>query len=167
MKQSHYVRLSSVALAVILSGLSAGFFATYQFSVIRGLAQVGDTTYVIIFKAINDTIRNPAFGIVFFGTAPAIAMMLWTHRHRSSRTLIWLTVALLLAIATLLITYLGNIPLNNALAEIVPLTPDIASAARTEFEAPWNTLNLFRTLTSLGALCCVVMAISPRRQRRY
>ena len=167
MKQSHYVRLSSVALALILSGLSAGFFATYQFSVVRGLAQVGDTTYVIIFQAINNTIRDLEFGIVFFGTAPAIAMALWTHRHRSSKTLLWLTMALLLAIATLLITFLGNIPLNNALAEIVPLTTDIASAARTEFEAPWNRLNLFRTLTSLGALSCVVVATLPRRLRRY
>ena len=71
----------TLLLATILVGLSAGFFFTYEASVTLGLAEVSDVAYVETFQAINETVRNPAFGIVFFGSIPAMALaiaMSWT-----------------------------------------------------------------------------------------
>ena len=65
---------SALLGATVLAGLSAGFFYTYEASVTLGLAEVGDLTYVETFRAINDTIKNPVFRVVFFGSMPALAL---------------------------------------------------------------------------------------------
>ena len=74
----------SLLVAVILCGLSAGSFYTYEASVTLGLADVDDSTYVTAFQALNDNVRNPAFGIMFFGSLPAIGAALafnWNDAH--------------------------------------------------------------------------------------
>jgi uncharacterized membrane protein len=67
-------RRLTLLVATVPAGMTAGCFFAYEVSVTRALADVDDTIYVATFQAINDTIRNAAFGIVFFGTVPAIAL---------------------------------------------------------------------------------------------
>ena len=138
---------SILMVATVLVGLSAGFFFAYEASVTVGLAQVDDATYVETFQAINATIRNPAFGLVFFGSVPAIAAAAaanWSTAPTLARLL--LAAALPLYLAGLVITVTGNVPLNNDLAEVLVTTPGAASAARSVFEADWNQLNLIRSI---------------------
>lgn len=152
-------RRAALTTATTLAGLSAGFFFTYQFSVIRGLAIVDDATYVQTFQAINDTVRNAPFGIVFFGTVPALAVALAVSRRAGRSTRALMTGALLLAIATVVITFAGNVPLNEQLGEVTGLTGAAATEARSSFESDWNRLNLARTLTSIGAAVLAAAAI--------
>ena len=120
-----------------------------------------DTAYVETFQAINDTIRNGWFGIVF-GSIPLLCATLALHwrNDRSSRALI--AAASVLYMATFAITAAGSVPLNNELGSVTGRTPQVLAAARADFEDSWNTLNLVRTLTCLGAL--VVMAVVGRRR---
>ncbi len=137
--------------ATTLVGLSAGFFFTYEASVTLGLADVSDVTYVETFRAINDTIKNPAFGTVFFGAVPALVVAIkanWGRLAPLPRLLV--TAALPLYLIGLVVTGTGNVPLNDELASYDEITPSIASQARADFEDDWNSLNLIRAL-AIGA----------------
>lgn len=137
--------------ARILSGLFAGFFLTYAMSVVVGLARVDDITYVSTFQAINATIRNPTFAIVFFGAVPVclLAAALTTGRQR-----VMLGAGTALLFATMAITFAFNVPLNDQLATYVDIDAASAAVARAEFEDTWNRWNLLRTCTAvLGAVC--------------
>lgn len=150
-QRSAAFRRPALATAVVLVGLSAGFFFAYQASVTLGLAQVTDVTYVQSFQAINATVRNPAFAIVFFGSFIAIAVaMLLTWTTASSLSKLLMGAALVFYVAGLAITFAGHVPMNNALAQHIDVTPSVAAAARAEFEQTWNSLNLLRTLV-IGA----------------
>lgn len=149
----------ALAAATILTGLSAGFFYTFEASITRGLAEVDAPTYVETFRAVNDTIQNGLFGIVFFGSIPAIiiaAVANWRSADRLRRAL--LAAALPLYLACLLVTGTGNVPLNDELAEAAIETPADATRARAEFEDEWNDLNLVRSLAVVGSFIALVGA---------
>ena len=155
----------TVLVATVLAGLAAGFFFTYEASVTLGLDQVGDVAYVETFQAINETVQNPAFGIVFFGSIPAIALAVaanWKTAPPDARIL--LAIALPLYLAGLIITGTGNVPLNDDLAAVAIITPESAAAARAAFEDDWNQLNLLRGLAvgasfvSLAIACILLPA---------
>ena len=158
----------ALLLATVLAGLSAGFFFTYEASITLGLADVGDVAYVETFQAINDTIRNPAFGIVFFGSVPAIVLALianWRTGRPMVRAL--LIAALCCYLTGLMITGAGNVPLNNDLAAVATLTSENAAAARAAFEDDWNRFNLVRSIavaTSFLSLAAASTLVASRHQ---
>lgn len=150
-------RRLALMTSLVLAGLSAGFFFAFEASVTRALAEVDDTTYIVTFQAINDTIRNAAFGIVFFGTIPAIAVALALHRHSPSSVRWLIGGALGLFIVVIGITAAGNVPLNDALADVTDPTGPTAGSARADFETDWNRLNLIRTLTAAAGFGVLVI----------
>ncbi len=150
-----HLHIPAFAAAQLLSGLFAGFFVTHQISIIRAFARVDDPTYVLAFQSINNTIRSAEFGVIFFGTATMILVALLTVGRRSPSIRKWLAAALVLAVATVAITFIGNIPLNDTLGAVDASEPELATQGRLAFEAPWNSLNLIRTLTALAAAFCV------------
>lgn len=148
----------SHAVALMLTGLFAGFFGTYSFSVVRGFAQLDDITYVESFQAINATIRNLEFAVVFFGALPAIVLALIANRSGARSKQLFRGAALVFVVATVVITFVGNVPLNRDLAEVTSVTPTSAASAREAFESTWNQLNLARTATSALAFAALVTA---------
>jgi len=149
-------RQLTLVLSTVLTGLAAGFFATYQYSVTRALTGVDDVVYVKAFQAINATIRSAEFGIIFFGSL--VALVTATALSRNSRVvLMLLTAALVTYIATLMITFSIHIPLNEALALADANTQ--SAIARSEFEDRWNDMHLIRTLTVLAAFIFTTLAL--------
>ena len=145
--------------AITLVGLSAGFFVAYISSVTRGLGNVGDVAYVETFQAINESVRNPLFGIVFFGSVPALALAIaanWSTASTPRRTL--MALALPLYLAVIVITGTGNVPLNNDLADVVVTNPEVATQARAAFEADWNRYNLARTIAVVASFIAITAA---------
>lgn len=150
----------ALLVATVLVGLSAGFFFTYEASITLGLAEVSDVAYVQTFQSINETVRNPAFGIVFFGSIPAIALAIAMNWRRSPLfARILLCAAAPLYLLGLMITGTGNVPLNNDLADVVNTTPEAAALARAAFEDDWNRLNLLRAI-AVGASFAALAAAS-------
>lgn len=151
---------ASHVFAIVLAGLSAGFFYGYESSVTLGLAEVDDLTYLRTFQAINATIKNPLFGTVFFGSLPALLLANGYYRKRA-----WTPQRLLLALAPVLyvigmaITLSGNVALNNELAGVEPTTSAIAADARDVFEDDWNRLNRYRTIAFIGAFAAAASAL--------
>lgn len=155
-------RSATMMIAVVLSGLFAGFFLTYCASVQLGLARVDDMTYVRTFQAINETIRNPAFAVFFFGCVPAIVLALFAHRHEERRTVVALAIGCVMCATVVAITFAGSVPLNDELATYVDPTLADAHIARAEFETTWNRLNLVRTVCSIAGATAVAWAATRR-----
>ncbi len=146
-------------IALLLTGLSAGFFFTYEASVTRGLAIVDDVSYVQTFQAINATIRNPAFAVVFFGPIVMIAAAITANWKTSSQAARFLLVSGFgLYLTCVLITFSGNVPLNNELAELTVVTPESAREARLVFEQQWNRLDLWRSLAAGASFVALAVA---------
>jgi len=146
-----------LCVCTLLTGLCAGFFATYQYSVIRALKLVDDTTYVTIFQAINASVRSAESGVLFFGSIPALLLAIVLHR--SERSILLLLMGALISYAsTFAITFTVHIPLNEALALVDAVNADAVSSARNAFEIRWNELHLVRTVFATIAFALVVLA---------
>ncbi len=150
----------SVIAARVLSGLFAGFFLTYAMSVIAGLRRVDDVTYVATFQAINETVRSPAFAVVFFGALPVTIGAAFLHRGVDRRML---GAGAAFLFATMAITFVFNVPLNNELATYVDVDAASAATARADFEDSWNRWNLARTCTALIGALLVATAVRSVR----
>src|SRR5689334_21664476 len=147
--------------AAVVAGLQAGTYFTWPTGVMPGLARVDDRTFVSAVQQMNVAIVNPVFIATFLG-APALAATAAVVAAPQARP--WAIAATVLAVGTLVISFAGNIPLNDALAAAGPVDKirDLA-AVRGDFESLWVKLNIGRCLTSAGALGCLAMAALKAR----
>lgn len=150
-----------LALAVIVTALSAGLFYAYSCSVNPGLGRLPDEQYLAAMQSINRAILNPVFFLSFMGTLILLPLAAWLNYQGSSQRFILLVAAAVLyTVGTFCVTIFGNVPLNNVLDSL-----DLSSASaekmkevRLAFEIPWNRLHQVRTLANIGALILGVVA---------
>lgn len=166
MTASPFTQQVAHLLATLLVGLSAGFFYSYEASVTRGLTEVDDLTYVRTFQSLNETVRNPLFGVVFFGSVPLLLLANVLHRSAPWTTQRWLlAVAPVLYVLGMAITVTGNVQLNEELAEVDVVSAEadvatIATQARAGFEDEWNRWNGWRTIAFVGSFSAVAAALA-------
>lgn len=143
----------TLALAVtLLAGLSAGFFVTWEISVVRGLARLDDPGYVSAMNAFNDTVRTPWFATVYFGTAVLAVLALAVRIRRVDRSTALLAVGALIYVGGVIaLTAMVNLPLNAELGRTRSADPALAAAARAAYEGPWRNANLVRVMASCAA----------------
>ena len=132
--------------ATVAAGLQAGTYYTWACGVMPGLAEVDDRTFTSTITQVNVAIVNPVFMLSFLG-APALAAAAVAATTGNARA--WAIAGVALALGTVAVTAVGNIPLNDALA---------AGGSRADFETAWVRWNVVRTLTSTGALACLAWA---------
>ncbi|MET9262483.1 anthrone oxygenase family protein [Amycolatopsis sp. NPDC004079] len=145
--------------AVVAAGLIAGLFYAYTVSVMPGLAQADDHTFVTAMRRINDVIVNGWFMLSFLG-APllAVAAVVLHFTSGARGGLPWLVAGAVLLVAMVIVTGAINVPMNNALAVD---TADFA-ALRARFEEPWVRWNTVRTVASAAGFGCLVGALVTR-----
>ncbi len=134
--------------AMLTAGLQAGTYYVWACAVMPALARVDDRTFVSTIAHVNQAIVNPVFMASFLG-APVLAGAAVATSTQAARP--WTITALALALATVLITAAGNVPLNNALRDVVA----DPAPARAAFEPAWVRWNIVRTLTSTAALAAL------------
>ena len=140
--------------AALACGLQAGTYYTWASGVMPGLAEVDDRTFVHAMQQMNVAIVNPVFLASFLG-APALALAAVAASEGSARR--WVVAGAAFALATVVITVAGNIPLNDALDAAGPIdTIADVGAVRDAFESSWVRLNTVRALTSAASLGCLV-----------
>ncbi|MEV4919201.1 anthrone oxygenase family protein [Streptomyces tirandamycinicus] len=145
-----------LALAVISNGLYAGFMLIFQTGVMPALARQPDDRFVPVMRQINEEVPRPVFLAVFLAVVVFPAAALAVPGEDGSGTRRWLVIAGLVSAAlNHLVTIVGNIPLNNALASS-ETSPD--SEARAAFEARWNRYHRIRTVLILAAFVLLVAA---------
>ena len=150
-------------LSVLLSSLIMGLLYGYACSVNPGLNKLADSEYLKAMQSINKEILNPYFFISFIGTLIILPVTAFYCRSHVPPVCFYL---LLMACATYItgvigVTALGNIPLNNSLAnfDIIHATSINISKQRALFEASWNRYHLIRTLFSIITTVLTIMAI--------
>lgn len=144
------ISIKSITLfsAVLLTGLSAGFFYAWSVSVIPGTRRILDPVYLETMQSINRAILNPAFFLIFFGSL--ILLIISTIQHFQAGSTFWLllTAALIYFAGTFGVTGLGNVPLNNSLdtMNLSEMSVDMMDTFRHQYELKWNRLHTIRTM---------------------
>jgi len=143
-------------IAAVLAGLQAGTYYAWASGVMPGLARTDDRTFVHAIQQMSIAIVNPVFMMSFLG-APLFAGAAIAGAEPSTRS--WAIAGTALAVGTVAITAIGNVPLNNQIEAAGPID-SIAdlSSVRGRFESRWVALNTARSFTSLGAMACLVWA---------
>ncbi len=154
------LRTTLALLALVATGLLAGFFYAYPSSVSPGLQDLSDAGYVRGMQSINEAVPNGLFVISFVG-APAL-LLLATIAHRGTRRFGALLIAtLLVVVGGLLVTFAFSVPLNDDLAETaVREGPGALAQAREDYQDPWNAWNAVRVLACSMALASVGVALT-------
>jgi len=157
-------RIAGVLLivSVVCMGLMAGLFWAFDISVMPGLGDSDDKTFVTAMQHINADIENGLFGLVFVGALlvpGATAVVLFAQRRPAAA--LWTVLAVAAYFLVLILTMGVEVPLNDKLAAAG--SPDrIADLhkVRADFEGVWVTVNHFRTLLCTVAVAALGRALS-------
>jgi uncharacterized membrane protein len=158
------ITIKSIVLfgAVILTGLSAGFFYAWSVSVIPGNQKVASNSYLETMQSINRAILNPAFFLIFFGSLLFLSIGS-VYQFNAGKTTFWfmLMASILYLIGTIGVTGLGNVPLNNQLdaLNLNEISSEKILEFRNYYESKWNRLHLIRTIFAVGAFLLSVLAV--------
>ncbi|MER5934064.1 DUF1772 domain-containing protein [Streptomyces sp. NPDC002054] len=157
------LRLSTalLLLSTVLMGLMAGMFFAFDVSVMPGLAETDDRTYVTAMQQFNAAVDgNGLFGSAFvLALLASAAAAVVEFRAGRRRVALWTAVAAAAYLAVLVITFTVNIPLNNDLADAGPADRLTDFSLVRDFESTWVTTNIIRTLLSTAALACLARAL--------
>lgn len=152
---------SSLALAIVMFGVMAGFFWTYTFNVNLATAQLDGATYARVQSLFNVNVRHAMFFSFFFGSAlVAVLALILNYKHYRQANYWFLTAATVLYIVgIILFTRQVNLPLNYYTESWNPqqLPPDWQSVREQ-----WNNANALRTLISALAFILSVLALLAR-----
>lgn len=118
-----------LTLSVVTTGLMAGLFAAFAYAVMPGLRRTGDVAFVSAMRGINQAILNPVFGVLFGGALVLLAAALVVSRDEPG-VRGWVALALVLYVATLVVTVAVNVPLNDRLEAGAPRPTGCAPRSR-------------------------------------
>lgn len=145
--------------ATLTTGLTAGFLASFAHTVMPALAKSDNAAFVGTFQALDKAVYNPWFMVPFTLTPILVAaatLLAFIDGQRAAGVMT--AVALVLAVATVLITGAVHLPLNKEIGEVVLDSGNVA-AARAHFEEHWVQWNVVRTITSTGSLAFLAAAL--------
>jgi uncharacterized membrane protein len=142
----------ALALGLLASAWSAGFFWSWSFTVMPGLAAAPPEAAIAAMRAINANIGSAGFFFVFFGPAllGALSCALAFASGLNAAALAALTAAALYGAGVIGVTVAVNLPMNAALAA-APVSPDTAAGVWRGFAEPWTAWNRLRTAAATAA----------------
>jgi uncharacterized membrane protein len=154
-------RTITLIASVIAMGLIAGVFYAFSCSVMLGLRQADDRTFVTAMQRINVAILNPWFMISFLGALVfTILAAVLRISGNGGAILPWIIAAAVLYIVAVAVTGGINVPLNNQLdAAGDPGAIAELAAVRAAFEATWVRWNLVRAVACTAAFGCLTWAL--------
>ena len=145
--------------ATLATAMVAGLMFCFAHSVMPGLGTLDDRGFLTAFQRIDAAISNPWMMLTFLGSPVLTLAALFLHLPGRSPAVPWLVAALVLVVATVVITGTIHLPLNAAIQDAAPELP-AAADLRSRFEERWVRWNVVRTVTSTGALGALSWALS-------
>ena len=146
------LNIVAAVLALLGSALIGGVFFAFSSFIMKALARVPSAEGVAAMQSINVVVLNRSFLGTFVGTAvisllvAALAVKGWGTPHAPY----FLAGALLYVVGTFLVTGLGNVPLNDQLAEVSATDPG-AFEVWQHYLNRWTVLNTVRTVAATAA----------------
>lgn len=141
-------------------GLAGGVFFAFSTFVMSGLNRLPPAQGIAAMQSINVTAVRPAFMLLIFGTAAACVALIviaLLHRDQRASTLLLAGGALYL-VATIGLTIVYHVPLNDSLARVNPASAE-AAARWHDYVTNWTRWNHVRTVSSLGAAAAFTLAL--------
>jgi uncharacterized membrane protein len=141
-------------------GLIAGVFFAFSTFVMKALAQQPPAHGIATMQSINIAVINPWFMTAFLGTAAtclflAVSSLLKWHQPGAIHVLVG---SLLYLIGTFLVTMVGNVPLNDALAIADPNSTEGAKLWAS-YLTNWTLWNHVRTVAAIAASASFTIAL--------
>jgi uncharacterized membrane protein len=152
---------TSTLLAVLGAGVMSGVFFAFSSFVMKALAVLPAPQGIAAMQAINTAAINPVFLAVFLGNAllctPLAVYSLASWHQRGSS---WILIgSLLYLFAAVITTVVFNVPLNNALAQVDPISEESAMIWNN-YVSTWSAWNHVRAVGSLMAAAALVVGLS-------
>jgi len=138
--------------AALGAGSAGGVFFAFSSFVMQAFARLPAPQGIAAMQSVNICVINPSFAFQLFGTAAACALLaIWALRHRNAPgTLALLFGAMLYLGVAMLVTFVFNVPQNDALAPLNPLTSE-AERLWEGLVPKWTAWNHVRTAGALAA----------------
>ena len=156
------LKITALLLATLGTGLTAGLCFTWANAVTPGIGQLGNLGYLSAFQAMNRSILNPTFFLVFLGPMLLQLINIWLFRAES-HTLLWVLIgaAVLYFFGLVLVTVFGNVPLNEMLDQTVleNATAEDLQDLRTRFESAWNRFHRVRVWTTVLSFLVLLIGL--------
>lgn len=145
--------------AAIGAGLNAGLFFIFSVCIMGAFSRLPAAQGVAAMQSINVVILNPWFLLAFLGTALLSFILVAGAFFIGSPAGVYVIAGGLLFLAgTIMVTMIFNVPMNNALEALAPQGEEAARLWSSSYLVDWVRWNHVRTLSSLGALGCFVLA---------
>jgi uncharacterized membrane protein len=149
-------------LSILFTGLTAGLCFTWSNAVTPGLGRLDDLGFLKAFQAMNRSILNPTFIIVFMSPFLLLFINAFVFKNTNQITFTsYLVAAILLFTGVGLVTIFKNVPLNEILDKTVLETASNVELAelRKTFEQPWNRWHMIRTICSFTSFALLVIGL--------
>jgi uncharacterized membrane protein len=154
------LNLIAVVLAILGSAVIGGVFFAFSSFIMKALARLPGDQGIAAMQSINVVVLNATFLGTFVGTA-AISLLvagLAVQQWGASSAPWYLAGAVSYLAGTFLVTGLGNVPLNNRLAD-VPAGDPAAIEVWEHYLKSWTRLNTIRTVAALAAVLMFVTGL--------
>ena len=153
-------------IAVVLAGLAAGLFYSWDCAIVGGLGNLPDNQYLAAFQSINREILNPYFFMSFMGSLILLPVAAWmTYKTGNTAAFYFmLAAAILYVVGVFGVTIGGNVPLNDMVDkfDIGNASAEAIKAMRIKFEANWNSLQHIRTYAAIFAFIAAAISLTKR-----
>jgi len=152
----------ALLLATVTTGLIAGVFGDWAVTIMPGLHETDDRTFVGAFQALDRAIYNTPFMLTFTGALVFSGVAALVHLRGEDRSpLPWVASAFGLYLAAFVITMAVNVPLNEAIAAAGgPAGVADPAAVRDAFdETRWTSWHVVRTIATTAAFACLAWAL--------
>jgi uncharacterized membrane protein len=148
-------------LSILTTSIVAGIVFAYSNSVMPGLRNADDRTFVLSVRHFTSSVANPMFLFISNGALIAqVGFVVLSVYLQQFDTVVLGAIALISYVATLLITFTGNLPMNRAIISAeLPVRDSGWSELRVRFESRWTLLNHLRTLTCILSVSALLVAL--------
>jgi uncharacterized membrane protein len=154
------IRFLLILGSILGSGLMAGTFFAFSAFIMRALSRLPTAQGIAAMQSINVVVLNPCFLGIFLGTgALCIGVGISSLTAWSRPGAAWLLVgSVLYVVGNVVVTRVCNVPRNEALALIDPMSPSAANTW-TNYLVTWNAWNHVRTITGLIAMASLTIGL--------
>jgi uncharacterized membrane protein len=147
-------------LSALGCGLIAGVFFAFSAFVMNALARLPSAQGIAAMQSINVAVINPLFGVAFFGTAAVCVLLAVSSivNWYQPSALYLLVGSLLYLVGTMLVTFVFNVPRNEALAAVEPSSAD-GTNLWADYVNSWTAWNHVRMAAALAAAASLIVAL--------
>lgn len=149
-------------LSLVSIGAIFGFFYAWVCSTMWGLDATDPRVSITAMQAMNASIRNVVFFPAFFLTPVILAVtsFIAIRQNRKRSAALFAASAAIYVVGVFLVTSMVNVPMNEALSEVVvPIDGEAARIVWQSYSVPWQFWNTLRASVSGLALLLTGFAI--------